>query len=382
MKDEEKQSTAQGPVRPRWFGIIPKPFTLLDRFILGKFISTFVFMCILFAVIACVIDYSEKVGDFVEKKAPLLAILNYFKNFAPHIVALLYPLFIFISTIFFTSKMAYKSEIISMLAAGVSFHRFLRPYWIGGILMGLIFLLGNHWLIPMANRQRLDFEDRYVKNRITQSDEQVHLQLSPTLLVYLERYSYISQTGDRFTAETIDGTLLKEKVWATRVSYDSSRKRWTLYDVTIRKNDSLKEELVRLPQLEKIYPFTPRDLKRDNDIQMAMTTPQLNQFIKRQKMHGNESLNGYYVDKYKRTAQPFAGLILVLIAGILASRKVRGGSGFHIVIGIGMSVIYLMALQFSTTFSTKAGFNPLLAVWIPNLIFAVVAAVMYRREVS
>lgn len=355
----------------------------LDWYILKKFLGTFLYAILILAVITAVIDYSEKVDDFVKHQAPGLAILNYYKNFIPYMVAFLLPLFIFIATIFFTSKLAYKSEIIAILAAGVSFPRFLRPYMIGAVFLCIVSLIANHWIVPAANKQRLDFEDQYIHEATYSSDRNVHLRLSPELYVYIQSYDYGSNTGYRFTEEHIQGTLLKEKVMADRVSYDSISKTWKLFGVVIRTNDGLKESLKFVTELNRKYPsFTPKDLEDDNDIMTAMTTPYLDKIIAREKLRGRENLNQYYVEKYRRTAQPFAEIILTLIGVCVANKKVRGGSGLHLALGIMISAAYIMAIQFTATFSTKAGMNPLLAVWIPNIIFGMVALVLYRRQVK
>jgi lipopolysaccharide export system permease protein len=353
----------------------------LDWYIIRKFIGTFIFAILILAVIACVIDWSEKASLFVKNQVPFILIVNYFKDFVPHISALLYPLFIFIATIFFTSKLAYKSEIIAMLATGVSYNRFLRPYMIGAGFLGCVALLANHWIVPLANKERLAFEEKYVHEKITSSDKNVHMQLTSDLLVYVESYDYASNNGYRFTAEKIKGTELLQKTMADRISYDSAKRIWNLYGVTVRTNDGLKETLETMPELVQTYPFTPKDLKEDQDVKEALTTPELNRFIDRQKLHGNENLNFYYVEKYRRTAQPFAGFILSMIGVFIASRRIRGGSGFHLALGIAISAVYMLFLQFSTTFSTKAELNPLIAVWIPNMVFAIAGYILYRRQV-
>jgi lipopolysaccharide export system permease protein len=353
----------------------------LDWYIIKRFVGTFFYAIIILAVISCVIDYSQKVDDFVKNKAPFLQILNYFKNFIPHISALLYPLFIFIACIFFTSKLAYKSEIIAMLATGVSFNRLLRPYMMAAGTLGLMALVANHWIVPMANKERLRFEKKYVKEHINFADRNVHLQLSPTLLIYVQSYDYTANNGTHFTAETIDGTLLKEKIMADNASYDSVKKIWKLRNVTIRKNNDIHETLTVMPELERKYPFTPNDLRQDDGVKEALTTPQLDQYIEKQKLHGNENLNLYYTEKQRRTATPFAGFILSIIGVCIASKKIRGGSGLHLAMGIALCAIYMMALQLSTTFSTKAGLNPTLALWIPNIIFGILAIYLYRKQV-
>lgn len=333
------------------------------------------------AVIACVIDYSEKVEDFLKKQVPTNEVLFYFTNFVPHITALLFPLFLFISTIFFTSKMAYKSEIIAILAAGVSFQRLMRPFLIAGGFLCLISLLANHYVVPVANKNRIAFEDKYLHYNPQSSDKNVHLRLRENLYVFIQNYDYSSNFGYRFTAETIEGTHMKEKIMADRVSYDSVKKVWKLYSVKIRTNDSLVETFTQEAEMEKEFPFTPHDLDEDEAIKDALTTPQLNKYIAREKLRGRETLSFFYVEKYRRTAQPFAGLILTIIGVCIASRKIRGGSGLHLAVGIIISALYIMAMQLTNTFATKAGLDPLLAVWIPNIIFGTLAAYLFAKQV-
>lgn len=353
----------------------------LDWYIIKKFIGTFFFAILILAVIACVIDYSEKVDDFVAKKAPGWEILNYFKNFIPHISALLFPLFIFIATIFFTSKLAYKSEIIAMLAGGISFQRFLRPYFIGGGFLCLLSLLANHWIVPNANKQRLAFEDKYIHNARVVSGN-VHMRLSKNLFIYVQSYDFVTNSGFRFTAEYIDGILLKQKIFADRISYDSVKKIWHLTNVVIRNNDSTHESLQFVDNIDMKYNFTPKDLLEDEDVKESLTTPELNRYIVQEQIRGRETLNFFFVERDRRTAQPFAGFILTIIGACIASRKVRGGSGFHLAVGIAISAVYILMLQFATTFSTKAGLNSIIAVWIPNVVFAAVAYYLYRRQIK
>ena len=355
----------------------------LDWYIIGKFLSTFFFAIMILAVISCVIDYSEKVDAFVSKKAPFWEIVNYYKNFVPHITALLFPLFIFIATIFFTSKIAYKSEIIAILSSGVSFQRFLRPYVFGGGFLCLISLIANHWVIPVANKQRIAFEDKYINDGdFKYSGDNIHFGISKNDYVYLQNYNYGSNSGNRFTEEKISGTILKEKLMADYVTYDTIKKIWHLHNVIIRTNDTDKESIRNVPEMEMKYPFSPGDLNRTEAIKEALTTPELNRYIATEQLHGRENLNVYYVEKDRRTAQPFAGFILTLIGACIASRKIRGGSGLHLALGIVISALYIMFLQLSTTFSTKDNLNPLLAVWLPNFVFGIVAFFLYRRQLK
>lgn len=353
----------------------------LDWYIVKKFLSTFFFAIMILAVISCVIDYSEKVDNIVSKKAPFMVVLNYYKNFVPHITALLFPLFIFIATIFFTSKLAYKSEIIAMLSSGISFSRFLRPYVVGGGFLCLVSLVANHWIIPVANKQRIQFEDTYINDaNYRYASDNLHLGIAKNTYVYIQNYNFDNNIGNRFCVERIDGTLLKEKIMADYAKYDTAEKIWRLHNVMIRTNDSLHEHLTKLPDLDVKYPFTPRDLNRGDAIKEALTTPQLTAYIQTEQMRGQENLNTFFIEKARRSAQPFAGFVLTIIGACIASRKIRGGSGLHLALGIALSAIYIMFLQVSTTFATKASLDPTLSVWIPNIVFGILALWLYRKQ--
>ena len=334
------------------------------------------------AVIACVIDYSQKIDDLISRKAPALDIAFYFLNFIPHISALLFPLFIFIATIFFTSKMAYKTEIIAILAGGVSFQRFLRPYIIGSIILGIISLLANHWVVPIANKNIADFHIKYIWAKKISTDNNVHLRLNPHTYVYIEGYNYNDGFGRRLTVETVDGVLLKEKITADRAYYDSTKKEWKLTNAVIRKNNGLKESLEIIPEFKKKFKFTPEDLDGDDRVKETMTTPELIKYTERERQRGRESVNFFLIELHKRSAQPFAGFILTIIGACIASRKVRGGGGLHLAIGIVLSALYMLFFQFAQTFSTNAGLNPLIAVWIPNFIFGIVAIYLYQKQIK
>ncbi len=354
---------------------------ILDWYILRKFVGTFFFAIIILAAISCVIDLAEKLDDFVKHHATFWATVGYFFNFVPYIVALLYPLFVFIATIFFTSKLAYKSEIIAILASGTSFQRFLRPYIIGGILLGLLSLSLNHWLVPIANKSRLRFEDKYVHETVGYANKNVHLRLSKELFVSMQDYDYLNNMGTRFTASKINGTELTEKITAERASYDSVKRLWTLYNVTVRRNNGLKESLDFSFEKKQAYPFTPKDLHSDDEKMFAMTTSQLNAYIKLQEERSAENLNVFNLEKHRRSSQPVSGFILTIIGVCIASTRIRGGSGFHLALGIVISAVYIMLMQFSSTFSSNAGLSPAIAVWIPNVLFGILALVLYRKQI-
>lgn len=278
--------------------------------------------------------------------------------------------------------MAYKTEIIATLAAGVSFQRFLRPYMIGCTILCTISLIANHWISPNANKYITEFHIKYIWPKKVASGHNAHLRLSPNTYAYVEGYNYNDGYGRRFTYETTQGTLLKEKIMAEKASYDSVKKIWTLTNVTIRTNNGIKETLVEKPEMKRRYPFTAHDLDEDIRTKEAMTTPELMRFAAKEKQRGKENVNMFLIELHRRTAQPFAGFILTIIGASIASRKVRGGGGLHLAVGIVMSALYMLFFQFSQTFSTNAGLDPLIAVWIPNFIFSFVALYFYRQQIK
>jgi lipopolysaccharide export system permease protein len=331
-----------------------------------------------FSAIAIVIDLTEKIKDFVSRKVPVIEIVYYFKNFLPFILALLFPIFIFVAVIFFTSRLANRSEIIAMLNSGMNFTRFLRPYVIGAGIISIVLFFANHYVIPRANKSRLQFEEKYLWERKYRKDDNFHMRISPTEYIYMQTYNPESKTGYRFSYEKVVGTRIVEKLVADRCEYDSVSKQWKLMDVRIRQNDSIAEKLEIHPILKRKIKFSPNDLIEKREAKQMMTTPQLNTFIKKEMEKGSENLNEYFIEKYRRTASPFSAFVLSIIGACIASRKVRGGSGIHLAVGLMISAAYIFMMQFSTTFAIKGDLTPLLAVWIPNIIFSFIALYIYR----
>ncbi|MBL7766342.1 MAG: LptF/LptG family permease [Chitinophagaceae bacterium] len=354
-------------------------FNKIDKYILKNFLVTFVFLLMAFSAIAIVIDFTEKVNDFVEKRVPAAEILIYFRDFLPYILALLFPIFIFVAVIFFTSKLANRSEIIAILSSGMSFSRLLRPYLAGAAIISFVLFIANHYIIPQANKSRLKFEEKYIMSKANYSHDNFHMRISPTEYIYMQSYNPESKTGYRFSYEKVSGNEIRQKITADRCLYDSIKKEWKLMEAIARINEGPVEIMQRYPFLFKKFSFTPNDLVSRREIKQMMTAPQLNAFIRKEEEKGSENLNEYYIEKYRRTASPFSAFILSIIGACIASRKVRGGSGIHLAIGLALSAIYIVMMQFSTTFSIKGSLHPLIAVWIPNIFFSFVALYIYRK---
>ncbi len=357
-----------------------KPIRILDWYITRKFLSTFFFALGLIIMIAIVFDISEKVDDFLEKKAPINAIVfDYYLNFVPYFANLFSPLFIFISVIFFTSKMAAQTEIVAILSSGVSFRRLLVPYMAVAFLLAALSFYLNGWVIPHANKTRLAFENIYIKNPYVLKSRNIHRQLKPGEFIYFESYNTIEQMGFRFSYEKFNERQLTYKFTAERLAWDTTSSSWKAEDFMVREIFDLHESIRKGNVLDTTFGFLPAEFStRDNNI-TTMDNNELNRFIEDKKMRGAEGLQFDLVEKYRRTSFPFATFILTLIGFSLSSRKVRGGIGIQIGAGILLSFTYIMFMQVSTTFATNGNFPAVLAVWIPNLVFSVIAVYLYIK---
>jgi lipopolysaccharide export system permease protein len=351
----------------------------IDKYILKNFLMTFLFCILAFTVIAIVIDYTEKVQDFVKHQVPSNEIFQYFYNFIPHIIALLFPIFIFVSVIFFTSRMAYRSEFIAILATGMEFRRMLRPYFIGSGIICLVLLYANHYVIPEGNKQRLAFERSYIGYQGSRQTQNIDVRVSDSEFVSMSSYSLETNNGYSFNYNKIKGTELLEKITANRCTYDTLENSWTLYDVKKRTNNKLKETFVRIPESTIKMNLVPSELYKEHEERQHMTTPELIAYINKEKSKGSEGLNDYEVEKHRRTSGPFSAFILSIMGACIAYRRVRGGSGVHLAAGLIISAAYILFMQFSTTFAIKGNLHPMLAVWIPNMFFSLVALFLYRR---
>ncbi|RPD38931.1 LptF/LptG family permease [Chitinophaga barathri] len=353
----------------------------LDWYILRKFIGTFIYSLMILLVISVVIDITEKIDDFLEHDLSIgFVFMHYYIGFIPHIAALLFPLFIFISVIFFTSKLAYKTEIVAILSAGVSFRRFLRPYWVGAILFASILWAANRWVVPAANRIRTTFENKYVSApKDAEALKDKTLRVDSVTYITFGYYDPNYKNGSNFVLKRINGQQVVYNLKADRVSWDSVGRKWKLDFITERTINGMRETLRQANDTSIKIPLHPSEMVEEKNKEQAMTTPELNRYLEREELRGAEGLNVYYVEKHRRTSAAVAVIILVLIGAIISSRKVRGGSGLHLALGIVISAMYILFMQFSTVFATKADLNPLLAAWIPNFVFAGLALYLYSR---
>lgn len=354
--------------------------SILDKYIIRKFLGTFIFAIILVLLIAIVFDVSEKIDNFMEKSAPLRAIaFDYYLNFIPYFGVLFMPLFTFISVIYFTSRMASNTEIIAILSSGIGFYRLMRPYFISALVIALFSFLLHNYVIPYSSRKIHAFEELYYRNNpATFKQRNVHRQVKPGMIIYLESFNTYNNRGRKFSIEEFENGKLVSKLFSDEVHWDSIKNKWVARNYYIREFVGDNQKILTGNSIDTVIQLTPEDFsRRDNAIE-AMDTRELNQFIADQKMQGSSIIKLSLIEKYKRVSVPFSTFILTFVGVAVSSRKSKRGLGMHIGIGLAISFSYLLFMQFSTQFAISGNFNPLLAVWIPNIIFSFVAFVMYR----
>jgi len=354
---------------------------LIDRYIIKKFLGTFFFCLILILTIAVVFDFAEKIDNFMEKQAPVKAIIfEYYLNFIPYFAMLFAPLFVFIAVIFFTSKMAISTEIIAILNSGMSFRRMMWPYFLSAFIIASFTFVLTNFVIPKSNLIRMDFEDKYYHSssskRITKQD--VHRQVSRNVLVYMGTFNPISQRGQNFTIEKMDSGKLVSKLTASSVSYDTTKHKWSAMNYYIREIKNDEETITKGKQIDTTLSINPEDFSRDPGEVGTMTSRALNSYIDLLRLQGSDELKLFLIEKYRRFANPFAVFILTLIGVSLSSRKIRGGIGMNLGIGLTLSFSYILFLQFASQFSLKGNLGPMLAMWIPNIIYSIIALVLYK----
>lgn len=356
----------------------------IDRYIIAKFLGTYFFSIVLIISIGVVFDFNENIDRFTESEAPWRAIImDYYLNFIPYYANLFSALFVFISVIFFTTKLADHSEIIAMISAGISRKRLLIPYMVSAaIIAALTFYLGAE-VIPRSSVKRLAFENTYKKrNKNPTYAEKVQLQVDTGVIAYMEHFDGVSKTGVHFSLDKFENKKLVSHLSANTVQYDTLsdvRYQWHLRDVTIRELRGMKEKITHSNQLDSVIRMEPRDFLFIRDQQETMTNTELKEYIEKQRNRGSGNLSIFEVEYYKRFASPFAAFILSTIGMSLSSRKRKGGMGFSLGIGIALSATYILLQGISATFSTNAGMYPALAAWMPNILYTLIAIYLYRK---
>ena len=351
----------------------------LDRYIIGKFLGTFFLTITLILAIAVVFDTSEKIENFIQEGASAKEIIvDYYVNFVVYYGNLFSSMIVFIAVIFFTSRMTDKTEIVAILTGGVSFFRLMWPYFVAAsIIAGVSFTLGNY-IIPKTNIKRLEFQHTYIDLKKNDRFKNIHRQIKPGHIIYFENYNSSRYSGYHFTYEVFDDHVLKAKLKADFIRLDTNTQAWVLDNYSMRTIDEHGvEHILSGRQMDTVLDLDADDIVPRLYTTEMMTTPKLNEFIEKERLRGSENLNYFLMQKYQRTSWPIATYVLTLIGVSLSSRKTRGGVGLNIAFGLVICVSYIFFMQISTTFATVGSLSPLLAVWIPNIIFSVIAVYLY-----
>jgi lipopolysaccharide export system permease protein len=352
----------------------------IDIYIIKKFLGTYFLSVILIISVAVVFDFTEKLDNFMKYEASAYDIITkYYLRFIPFFANLFGPLFVFISVILFTSKMAYNSEIIAMISGGVSFRRLMRPYLISALFIAILtFVLGST-VIPNSTKVRYEFEDDYVSPKRKDMDRNIHMEIAPDVYIYVERFSSRNYSGRNFSLEKFEAGELVSKTTAGTMRYVKKTESWQLSNCLTRTFDGETETIHKISKIDTVLNLIPDDLVTKKRFYETMTNKELTYQIDRQKSRGVDNYMEYVVARYRRYSTPFSALILTLIGVSLSSRKVRGGSSLHIGVGFTLSFTYILFETVMGSFATNGNANPLLAAWLPNITYTIIGIYLYIR---
>lgn len=353
----------------------------IDRYIMKKFLGTFFFALALILSISVVFDINENIDSFINNKAPFEAIIfDYYMNFIPYYANLFSPLFIFISVIFFTSKLAENSEIIAMFSTGMSFKRLLVPYFLSATVIAIGSYILSSQYIPKGSSTRIEFETKYKNKKRVNYARNIQLVVDTGTIAYMERYENYNLTGYRFSLDKFEDNKLVSHLTARRATYDTTQlHRWEIRDYMIREMKGMKEVITKGEKLDTIIKMEPQDFLITRNQYETLTSPELKTYIDNQKRRGFANIKEFEVEYYKRIATPFAAFILTLIGASLSSKKVKGGMGLNLGVGLALSASYILFQTISSTFAISGNVSPVIAVWIPNILFLFIAIYLYIK---
>lgn len=354
-------------------------FNILNKYIVGKYLKTFFFSAFLISLIAVVIDLAENIHRFFKAELAFFDVATgYYLNFIPWINGLLWPLIALVSVIFFTSRMASDSEIISVLNAGVSYRRFLVPYMIGAGIIASVLWVGINFVIPNSTQAKTTFEhDNKIKTREQTRSTDTHFFIGPQSKIYVRYFRKRDTSIQTFRLEDFyENGRLKKLIKANKVTFAEAPQTWALQDYTIRTFDESGKEALTVKQgetLDTTLNFQPRDFVLNTKQVEIMTSNDLREYIRREEERGLDNCKKYYIELQRRTADPFTIFILTLIGVSIASRKVRGGTGMHLAIGVVIGSAYVLISKFTVTFAHNSALSAGLGVWLPNIVFGILA---------
>ena len=351
----------------------------IDLYIIRKFLGTFFLSISLIMSIAIMIDLTEKMDKFFDNQAPVKAVIvDYYLNLIPYFANMFSPLFTFIAVIFFTSKMAGNSEIIAIQSSGISYNRLLRPYIISATLIALVTFLLSGFVIPSANKTRLDFENQYIKKFRQEHVSNIQLEIQKGIILYIERFDNAQNTGYNISMERFNDKQLVSRMTAQSMHWDTLNQ-WQVKNYLIREFRGMKEQITSGEVLDTSIAVQPTDFFITAFDSPQMKNNELKAYLEKQQERGVGNIKAFQDEYYKRFSMPFAAFILTIIGVSLASRKVRGGTGLHLGIGIGLSFGYILFSTFSTSFSVNGSMSAWLAAWLPNFVFALIAFYVYHK---
>lgn len=353
----------------------------MDRYIIKKFLGTYFFAIALIISIAVVFDVNENIDRFINNKAPVEAIVfDYYMNFIPYFSNLFSPLFVFIAVIFFTSKLAENSEIIAMMSTGLSFKRLLRPYMISAAIIAVLTYGLGAYVIPKGNVKRVAFENQYKRKKKAEYVRNVQLEVDSGVIAYIERFENYNKTAYRFSLDKFVDKKLVSHLTARSATYDTtSVHKWTLKNYMIREMDGMREIITKGDKLDSIIKMEPQDFLISKGQQQTMTSSELSEYITNQKRRGFANIKEFEIEYHQRIAMSFAAFILTVIGASLSSRKVKGGMGLYLGIGLALSFSYILFQTVSSTFAVNGNTPPVLAVWLPNILYTFIAIYLYRK---
>lgn len=351
---------------------------IIDRYILFKFLVTWVFTVLVLISIITVIDFTEKNDNFLKHGLAFSEVVRYYLTYIPYIANLITPITVFIAVVFVTAKLAGRTEIIAMLAGGVSFIRLMVPYFIGASMIAILNFYLNAWVIPDANKERIAFEISYAKKPFYYTERDIHIKVSPTSYVYMESYNNQRDVGYRFTIETIEDKYLHDKLTARRIEWDTATVAWKLKDWERRTFDGFKEEVTKGSEMDTLLAITPKDFGSTHGMHETLNIKELSDYIDELRNRGAENVDIFIIERYIRYMAPFAVIILTFIGMIVSARKSRGGTGAQIALGFVIAFVYILFFIMSRAIAETSSMNQLLAVWLPNIVFSAVGIVLYK----
>lgn len=370
---------------------------ILDRYILKSLLSTFFFVVLILLAVITVIDLTEKMDKFAKAGVSSAQIAGYYVDYISWIGSFITPITMFIATVYVCARMAGHTEVIAILSSGVSFRRFMLPFFIGAGIIGIISFVLNGWIIPDSNKSRLAFDVQYLKNKFYYDKRNIHIQVAPDVYLYMQSYNNNTNTGYNFSLERFSENRLIEKLTANRIEWDSTIQKWTLRDYKIKKVDRVfettsnampavdtikttyvQDSLVMGESLDTTLVIHPKEFESDYRKYDGMTLNELNAYIRTLKARGSTGVEAYEVEKYTRYSSPFTIFVLVFMAVIVSSRKSRGGTGLQIAVGFILSFIFILFFTLFRTFAEAGSTPPQISVWIPNITFALISLGMYK----